>query len=105
MPSPSPNVPSAPPLQPSRLAIPGVLLLALMAFLGAPDRHIAAAECGGDAEVLCKETQICRASILFLNRCTTTYDYWDGRHPDDDGDREEEPDDGSDESGVGDDPA
>ncbi len=77
MPSPTPVVPSASPLQPSRLAIPSVLLLALMAFLGAPDRHIAAAECGGVSEVLCKETETCRNSILFLNRCTTTYDYWD----------------------------
>ncbi len=78
---PTPHVPSASPLQPSRLAIPGVLLLALAAFLGAPDRHIAAVECGGISEVLCQEVEVCRASILFLNRCITTYDYWDSPDP------------------------
>lgn len=82
----------------TRLTLPTLLLAAALAFLGAPDSRISAAECGGPGDNLCKEHEEC-AWILFWRACTTTYDYWqtEGEEPDD-----EEPDAG--EPGDGDGP-
>ena len=58
-----------------KLSLPGFMLAAALAFLGAPDSRIAAAECGGPGEVLCKENEAC-AGILWFRQCTTTFDYY-----------------------------
>lgn len=72
------------------LALPAALLLAaLVAFLGAPDSRIAALNCGTMGEILCKETKVCKGSILLLNRCKTTYAYWHEDNPAEDEEGEE----------------
>lgn len=58
-----------------RLTLPALILAGAVALLGAPDSRIAAAECGGPGEILCKEHQDC-AWIVFWRGCTTSYDYW-----------------------------
>lgn len=63
--------------------LPGFMLAAVMAFMAAPNAQVAAAECGGPGEVLCKENQAC-AGFFFFKQCTTKYDYWATEEPDGD---------------------
>lgn len=65
-----------------KLTFPAMLLAGAAFFTAAPDTSIAAAECGGHGEVLCKQNESC-AGILFFRQCTTTYDYWNTGSPED----------------------
>lgn len=42
-----------------RISLPGLLVLAVLAFLGAPSEPLAASDCGDSGEVLCSETTRC----------------------------------------------
>lgn len=68
----------------TKLTLPTLLLAGALAFLGAPDTRISAAECGGPGEILCKEHEEC-AWIMFWRACTTKYDYWQADEEEPDG--------------------
>lgn len=91
------SLPARPSL--SSLSLPAALVLALLLLLGAPDRRIAAVNCGPKGEILCKQTTRCSGSILLLNRCSTTFSYWHKDNPD-----ETESEDGDDAEDQGEEP-
>lgn len=60
-----------------RMALPTLLLAALMAFLAAPGENLRAASCGEKGDYLCEETETCTLLFGFFRfGCTWEYKYW-----------------------------
>jgi len=61
-----------------KLTLSGLLLLATLAFLGAPSEPLAASDCGENEGQLCSETEKCRGFWIWKKCKVTASTYYQG---------------------------